>query len=42
MIQRALELDTKLAALKRDAERMDPDAFAAAYRTFLTDAQNAL
>jgi hypothetical protein len=42
MIQRALELDKKLAALRRDAKRMDPDAFAAAYRRFLTDTQNAL
>lgn len=42
MIQRALELDDKLAALRRNAERMSPDEFAAAYRTFLTDAQNAL
>ncbi len=42
MIQRALELDEKLAALRRDAKRMQPDAFAAAYRAFLTDAQNAL
>ena len=42
MIQRALVLDDKLAKLKRDARRMDPDAFAAAYRTFLTETQNAL
>lgn len=42
MIQRALELDPKLARLKLDAERMDPDAFAAAYRTFLTDVQHCL
>ena len=42
MIQRALELDSKLAALKSNAERMSPDEFAAAYRAFLTDAQNAL
>jgi hypothetical protein len=42
MIQRALELDAKLGPLRRDAERMDPDAFAAAYHTFLTDAQAAL
>jgi hypothetical protein len=42
MIQRALELDEKLAALRRNAELMDPDAFAAAYRAFLTDAQQAL
>jgi hypothetical protein len=42
MIQRALELDAKLASLKRDAERVDPDEFAAAYRMFLTDAQHCL
>ena len=42
MIQRALELDERLAAFKRDAERLDPDAFAAAYRAFLTDMQKAL
>lgn len=42
MIQRSLELDAKLAPLKRNAERMSPDEFAAAYRSFLTDAQNAL
>jgi hypothetical protein len=42
MIQRALELDAKLTPLQRNAERMDPDAFAAAYRAFLADAQSAL
>lgn len=42
MIQRALELDAKLAALKRGAEAMSPGEFAAAYRAFLTDVQNAL
>ncbi len=42
MIQRALELDAKLTPLQRNAERMDPDAFAAAYHAFLADAQNAL
>jgi len=42
MIQRALELDERLAALRRDAERLDPEAFAAAYRAFLTDMQKAL
>ncbi|MGH2942872.1 MAG: hypothetical protein ACRDLN_08900 [Solirubrobacteraceae bacterium] len=42
MIQRALELDAKLATLRRNAERMDPDAFAAEYRRFLTDAQACL
>ncbi|MGI9097659.1 MAG: hypothetical protein ACR2H2_04055 [Solirubrobacteraceae bacterium] len=42
IVQRALALDAKLAPLKRDAERMDPEAFAAAYRTFLTDVQDCL
>lgn len=42
MIQRALVLDERLAKLKRDAKRMDPDAFAVAYRTFLTESQHAL
>jgi len=42
IIQRALALDAKLAPLKRDAERMDPDAFAAAYRALLTDVQDCL
>jgi hypothetical protein len=42
MIQRALTLDDKLAPLKRDAERMDPEAFAAAYRAFLCDVQHCL
>ena len=42
MIQRSLELEPMLAALRRDAGRMDPEAFAAAYKRFLTDAQYAL
>jgi len=42
MIQRALELDAKLAPLKRDASRMSPEEFRSAYRAFITDAQNAL
>ena len=42
MIQRALTLDDKLAPLKRDAEQMDPEAFAAAYRAFLCDVQHSL
>jgi hypothetical protein len=42
MIQRALELDKRLETLKRDAQRLQPDAFAAAYRRFLTESQNAL
>jgi hypothetical protein len=42
MIQRALTLDDHLAPLRRDAERMDPETFAAAYRAFLTNAQHCL
>jgi hypothetical protein len=42
MIQRALELDSKLAPLRADAERMDPAAFKAAYHAFLTDVQHCL
>jgi hypothetical protein len=42
IIQRSLELDAKLARLARDGARMEPDAFAAAYRAFLTDAQDCL
>ena len=42
MIQRALELDAKLAQLKLDAERLAPDAFAARYRDFLGDVQHCL
>jgi hypothetical protein len=42
MVQRALELDGKLAPLKRNAATMDPDEFAAAYKRLLTDVQNCL
>lgn len=42
MIQRALDLQSRLAPLQRDAEQMDPDAFEAAYRAFLTDVQGCL
>jgi hypothetical protein len=42
MIQRALTLDEHVAALKRDAERMDSAAFADAYRAFLTNTQHCL
>jgi hypothetical protein len=42
MIQSALALDERLAPLRRDAERIDPAAFAAAYRAFLTDVQHCL
>jgi hypothetical protein len=42
MIKAALELDDKLAPLRRSAKKMDPDAFAAAYEKMLTDAQKSL
>jgi len=42
MIKAALDLDDKLAPLKRNAKRMDPEAFAAAYTKMLTDAQRSL
>jgi hypothetical protein len=42
MIKAALDLDDKLAPLKRNAAKMDPDAFAAAYKKMLTDAQRSL
>jgi hypothetical protein len=42
MITAALELDEKLAPLKRGAERMSPEAFQAAYAKLLTDAQHCL
>ena len=42
MIQRALELETKLAPLRRNGERMAPDEFAAASRSFVTDVQHCL
>jgi hypothetical protein len=42
MVQRALDLDAKLTPLKRNAERMDSDAFASAYRAFLCDVQHCL
>jgi hypothetical protein len=42
MIQRSLVLDEQLSRLARDAERMQPEAFAAAYRSFLTDVQHCL
>jgi hypothetical protein len=42
MIQRALVVDEKLDKLKRDAAKMEPEAFAAAYRAFLTDVQHCL
>ena len=42
MIKAALELDDKLAPLRRNAKKMDPDAFAAAYEKMLTDAQRSL
>lgn len=42
MIHSALELDAKLAPLRRRAAQMSPEAFAAAYRHFLTEAQGCL
>lgn len=42
MIQRSLVLDDRLAKLRRDAARMEPEAFAAAYHAFLTDVQQCL
>ena len=42
MVQRALELDAKLAPLKRNAAKMAPETFATAYEKLLTDAQNCL
>jgi hypothetical protein len=42
MIQAALRLDERLAPLKANAARMDPDEFAAAYRALLTDVQDCL
>lgn len=42
IIQHALELDERLAPLRRSAERMEPEAFAAAYRALLTDVQHCL
>ena len=42
MIKASLELDDKLAPLKRNAAKMDADAFAAAYKKMLTDAQRSL
>jgi hypothetical protein len=42
MVKSALALDDMLAPLKRNAKRMDPDAFAAAYAKMLTDVQRSL
>lgn len=42
MVLAALELDGKVAALKERAGGMEPDAFAAAWSEFLTDAQRCL
>jgi len=42
MVKAALDLDDMLAPLRRNAKKMDPDAFAAAYRKLLTDAQRCL
>lgn len=42
MVREALELDGKVAALKKRAAGMDPEAFAADWSDFLTDAQRCL
>lgn len=42
IVKAALEVDRNFAPLKRRAESMDPDAFAAAWQHFLTDSQRAL
>ena len=42
MVLAALELDGKLAPLRQRAAGMDDDAFAAAWRAFLTDVQGLL
>jgi hypothetical protein len=42
MVLAALELEDKLAPLRRSAENLDPGAFADAYRKLLTDAQRCL
>ncbi len=42
MVKAALEVEGKLAPLKRRAEGMSPEAFEAAWKRFLTDAQRAL
>lgn len=42
MVKAALELDEKLNAFRRRSAHLGPDAFAAAWRDFLTDAQRCL
>ncbi|MGH2918334.1 MAG: hypothetical protein ACRDLS_07015 [Solirubrobacteraceae bacterium] len=42
MVKGALDIDRNLAPLKRSAEGMDPDAFEAAWKRFLTKSQHAL
>jgi hypothetical protein len=42
MVKAALELDDKLAPLKRGAKRMSPETFEKAYTKMLTDAQRSL
>lgn len=42
MVKSALDLDDKLAPLKRGAKRMEPEAFVKAYEKMLTDAQRSL
>jgi len=42
MVKGALDVERKVAPLKRNAAKMEPDAFAAAYERFLTEAQRSL
>jgi hypothetical protein len=42
MVAAALEVEEKLAALAAQAEPMDPEAFARAWRAFVTDVQRCL
>jgi len=42
MVKGALDVERKVAPLKRNAAKMEPDAFATAYERFLTEAQQAL
>ena len=42
MVKGALDVERKVAPLKRNAAKMEPDAFATAYERFLTEAQRSL
>jgi len=42
MVKGALDVERKVAPLKRNAAKMEPEAFAAAYERFLTEAQRSL